>query len=104
VRIKIISMPAGQAPKWVRREWVGLELPVHEKPVDGDYHGVLGGEPEKENIGGFHVEAYVAVAILNAKSPDAANWWRKNCPYLFGYNQHLVFGRQYCEVVKTLPL
>ena len=29
-KIRIVNLPPGQAPKWVRKEWLGLELPVDE--------------------------------------------------------------------------
>ena len=28
--MRIMAVPPGQAPKWVREEWVGLELPIAE--------------------------------------------------------------------------
>jgi len=27
-RIRVIAVPAGEAPPWVREKWVGLELPL----------------------------------------------------------------------------
>ena len=32
--IKIVSVPSGEAPEWVRKEWVGLELPLAGVPLD----------------------------------------------------------------------
>ena len=50
--IVIVGTPPGEAPLWVREEWVGLALPVKEIPPEeeGEYVavGVLGGPPENQ--------------------------------------------------------
>lgn len=98
-KIKIIKTPAGQAPDWVRDAWVGLEMPIREdgQVVMGRLRGVLGGPPDKENVGGFHVDTGMAVKILEEKNPKAADWWRKN---LSPFSISLVFGKRYCVLLK----
>ncbi|MBT6690706.1 hypothetical protein HOB10_00015 [Candidatus Parcubacteria bacterium] len=96
--IKIISMPAGQAPEWVRQEWVGLELPIMEATAPpGEQIGALGGTPSSQNLNGYSVDTERAMAILSDKSPDAAQWWRDNVPLRM--MTALVFGKQFCEPV-----
>lgn len=78
-KIKIIKVPPGQAPLWVRQEWVGMELPVAENlPKDTVEMGVLGGKPE--NAGGYPVETTVAIRELKKKSSAAAKWWEAHVP------------------------
>ena len=75
-RIRIISIPDGEAPESVRREWVGLELP-HLGQASGMIHGIL----SKRSHG---VQSYwgvpqdEAIRILEQRSPDAARWFREH--------------------------
>ncbi|MDP3764839.1 MAG: hypothetical protein Q8Q95_04480 [bacterium] len=107
-QIRITSIPTGEAPEWVRKEWVGLVLPTTinwegtrdtftEEVLEGKYRGSLGGPPDPDNMGGFHVQTRKAIEALFAKSPEAANWWKKNVN--LGGIEHLVFGKKFCEVV-----
>ena len=95
-RIRIIDTPPGQAPEWVRNEWVDLELPVAEdSPEEAIQLGVRLGKPE--NLDGYPVRTLDALNILNRKSPPAANWWRGNIvPETMPW---LVFRRDVCELV-----
>lgn len=50
---------------------------------------------------GYPVNALVAVEILAQKRPDAADWWRSNCPYLFAFGgRQLLFRAECCQVVE----
>ncbi len=94
-QIEIIDIPPGEAPDWVRKEWVGLIMPVAEnKPAKTRSMGVLGGEVE--NPGGYPVETNTAIQILEEKSPKAAQWWRDN-PYLSPMSW-LVFKKRVCKL------
>ncbi len=98
-KIRITSVPAGQAPEWVREQWVGLEIPI--KAIDlnrGVHTGVHGGLAEPENIMGYPVDAMQAVEILAIKSPKAAAWWRENT--LLEHMSALVFGKMFCELLE----
>lgn len=98
-RIRIISTPPGQAPEWVRDEWVGVELPVEENTPSEDVGvlqlGINGGRPE--NLGGYPIRTQDAIEALREKSPEAARWWESNVP--LGLVPRLVFKRDVCEVV-----
>lgn len=98
-RIKIINTPPGQAPEWVRDEWVGVELPVEEDaPGQGEsvQFGIFGGKPE--NLGGYPVRTRDAIDALREKAPKAAQWWENNVT-LLNFSPRLVFRRDVCEVV-----
>lgn len=92
--ITIISPPPGQGPEWVRRQWVGLILPVHEKDVRGVQLGVHGGSPE--NLGGYPVKYQEARLALMKKSPKAARWWDQNLSPTF--EGELVFRKEVCRL------
>lgn len=95
-KIRIVDVPPGDAPEWVRKEWVGLELPVATAaPEDSLQIGVLGGEPQ--NLGGYPVESKIAVEILSKKSPEAAQWWKEN--FSFTLMPWLVFKKEVCKVI-----
>jgi hypothetical protein len=96
-KIKIVGIPPGEAPEWVRKEWVGLELPL-AKRTDSPVvtYGVLSGSPSNE--GGYAVKAYEAFMILEKKSPRAHQWW-KISPY-YGIMDFLVFKKDVCELIS----
>ena len=91
--IRIIGTPPGEAPEEVRREWVGLELPLaagetgaRVVPSAGVLSGprsflaalgrMLRGRFTRRR--GYAVEVAAAVAALEHVHPDAAAWWRSN--------------------------
>src|SRR5262249_52463752 len=95
--IRVVRVPSGEAPLWVREKWVGLESPL----AGGDRgtrevftSGVLSG-PRNQFIAvlwgllgrlriqsGYAVNVQQALAILERAAPDAASWWRENVPRL----------------------
>ena len=85
---------------------VGLVLPTTseegtrdtftEEVIEGEYKGALGGPPDSENMGGFHVQTE-SYGSLSIKSPEAANWWKTNV--VLSTIDHLVFGRKFCELL-----
>ena len=78
MQIKIIATPPGDAPEWVREEWIGLTLPVAENIPNKRtiVSGVLGGPAL--NIGGYPIRTADAIEILRKKSLEAAKWWDEN--------------------------
>jgi len=94
--IKIIATPPGQAPKWVRDGWIGVEIPILKQPTGGIQMGVCGGKAE--NAGGHQVATHEAVEALRKKSPEAADWWKKN--FSLASISSLVFSKDVCQVVE----
>ena len=94
-RIKIIATPHGQAPEWVRKGWVGVEIPLPEQTSGGVQMGARGGKAE--NVGGYQVDTDAAIAALKEKAPEAAQWWKDNVP--LQAILHLVFSKVVCELV-----
>ena len=110
--IRIIAAPPGEAPLWVRQQWVGLDLPVARYSAGGRFLGLgvlsmprswLGQwlsvfRGRAELIAGYTVEALPAFGILGAKSPEAAAWWHQNTPHLIAPKRYLLFHEEVCRI------
>jgi hypothetical protein len=112
-KIRIIAVPPGEAPLWVREQWVGLELPIFGGPDPRTLtgYGVLSGPPplsledfeagrrgRLEVTTGYCVKAAVAIDVLEAVNAEAAAWWkgvleRPSAPPI------LMFDKACCEPV-----
>ena len=114
--IEIIAVPNGEAPDWVRREWVGVRLPVlFDGPHDWAVQGVVSGprmwlmqvlhnwlkRPVMQH--GYMVSSPLAIDLLAERSPEAAAWWRDVVPHLAHANSTLIFESRVCRVVPAPP-
>jgi hypothetical protein len=111
--VRIIGVPPGEAPLWVREKWVGLELLLTRYPAPRDYFtfGVLSQPAEclaqlwavargrARRVAGFAVEGARAIEVLERSSPEAAAWWREHAPRYLAPKHYLVFHENVCEVV-----
>ena len=93
--IRIIATPPGQAPEWVRNEWIGVEIPLTEQLSGGLQFGVLGGQAE--NVNGYQVNGSDAFRALEKKSNAAAMWWLNEAPWALA--NKLVFAKDVCVVI-----
>jgi hypothetical protein len=115
-RVRIVAVPPGEAPLWVREKWVGLELPLAQPsapPLTKRAAGVLSGSGTRSIVAafvrcftvglnrerGFAVEVSVANQILERTSPEAAAWLPTNAPHLFRSGRCFLFPEEVCEVV-----
>jgi hypothetical protein len=113
--IRIVSVPSGEAPLWVREKWVGLELPLAygDSGARGAItSGVMSGPPNRliglwwalrgrlERKSGYAVDADEAFRILEGTAPEAAAWWRQNVPRLQHGKRKFLFAQAVCEVVS----
>lgn len=79
MKIRIVRVPEGEAPEWVREAWVGLTIPaismprqIHDIGRAGAVSGDLEGDwshphwvtPQEEPL-----------EILRQHNPGAAQWW-----------------------------
>jgi len=106
-RIRIIAVPPGQAPAEVRKEWVGAVIPLlPEQDLAGIEMGVLGGEPDPQNVGGYRVDTDEAICSITERNTPgakrAAAWWidwRENT-----WNGRtccaLIFSKDVCELIE----
>lgn len=97
-KIRIIAVPPGQAPEWVRQAWVGLEIPLEKHtPSIGITLGARGGKPHPENQDGYIVRLQDALDALKKKNLDAAQWWETNPVAIIG--GRLMFARRVCQLI-----
>ena len=78
-RIKIVKVPAGEAPIEVRKAWVGLILPCDPYlgyPDNASERGVLTNKKRDRNRCGFSVPQDQAIEILEKEHSEAAAWWK----------------------------
>jgi len=111
----IVSLPAGEAPLWVRERWVGLELPLAQTSLTPRRvrvgSGVLTGprsflsallafvSGRLATQCGFIVPVLPALEALRVGAPDAADWWQANCPHLCKPRRYFLFQASECRVV-----
>ena len=123
--IRIVGVPPGPAPQWVREEWVGLVLPLPEGPMGRrrllnmsavlpPSRGFLSSLFESSlypwlihlyawltqslmKVDGYAVEALRAVEILSVDSPEAAAWWHQHAPSLMKPGRLFVFHAEVCD-------
>lgn len=115
--LHITSVPPGEAPFWVREQWVGLSLPLAQRkanPVTLLTSGVLSGPrsiPSRlvalftgklKLRSGFLVETQPAVAILASRSPEAAAWWQGNASHQLKPKRYFVFPPEVGNVSEAI--
>jgi hypothetical protein len=111
--IRIIVVPAGEAPLEIREAWVGVvlsydplftSLAMMDSSVGVRSDGVLSREMVRENDpneGGYAVHSQDAIAALRSRGrTEAAEWWDQ----LALSDCVLVFGQQFCEEVSDADL
>lgn len=112
-KIRVVCLPVGEAPLWVREAWIGLELPLvrHTRPKSylgfgvlsspisyvGQLWGLLRGQGIR--IAGYPVYASEAVDLLAATNPEAANWWHSSVPHLLKPGRKFLFDSESCMTV-----
>jgi len=112
--IRVVRVPPGEAPLWVREKWVGLELPL-ARGESGPRHmltsGVVSGPRNRfaalwrrllgrlPDKAGYAVYVIDALAVLEQTAPDAVEWWRTNSPHLVNRKRKFLFQQAACEMV-----
>jgi hypothetical protein len=112
-RIRIASVPPGDAPLWVRQKWVGVELMTALGSRPGIFPSASVLAPasffasvwrqitgQSRKVGGYPVQVTAAIDALAISSPEAAMWWRENTPQLLSPHRMFVFDANACEVVN----
>jgi hypothetical protein len=114
--VRIESIPEGEAPLWVREQWVGLVLPLaqhRQAPLQFLTSGVLTGPKSLTSWlfalftgkfvrqAGYKVQAKAAVEILATRSPEAAAWWRENAAHTLQAGRYFVFRQGVVRVTNS---
>jgi hypothetical protein len=92
-KIRITSTPPGFAPEEIRKQWIGIEIPIMgiEDPKTA---GNL--RTGTENLGGYEVSPKEAVeALKKAGKHEAVKFWT---PYISA--PKFVFKKEVCEVIE----
>ena len=112
MHIRIKSIPPGEAPEHIRQAWVGLVIPVPPRVTERRNFlgfGVLSGPKNRlgallalllgraKRKAGYLVSSKMALDLLAARSPEAADWWRQNAPRFFEPDQGFIFSIDSCE-------
>lgn len=94
--IRIVSVPKGNAPLAIRKQWLGLKLPL---AANSDAKLFQNGVKRRHRQNdGYVVNATQALSVLYQSSPKGWNWWRRNLPP--APNNQLVFAKNDCELFK----
>ena len=112
MEIRIINIPPGEAPEHVRAAWIGVVLPLAAPGARSiETVGVLSRPKTRlglvsarlfgrtTHLSGYVVEAHRAVEILATRAPDAATWWRENCPFSIQPGELFVFPAEVCQEI-----
>lgn len=99
-RVRIAAVPPGEAPEYIRRAWIGLELPVANGSSERG-QGVVGVLSNRSAAcgDGYAVDGAEAVELLAAHAPNAAVWWCTNAPHVLVGGYQLVFPAEVCEAI-----
>jgi hypothetical protein len=90
-KIKIIAVPAGFAPEHIRKEWVGIEIPLAEDPIPEDKVVMKIGNQNKD---GYQVKGTDAVkALQDAEKFEAAEFWGSFS------SGNFTFKKNVCELI-----
>jgi hypothetical protein len=116
--IRVVAVPPGEAPLWVREKWVGLAMPLaggDRGPRVSYTSGVLSG-PRNQLVAllwallgrlrrnfGYAVDVQEALGILERTAPEAAQWWRANVPRLQRAGRKFMFQPAACEMLGAAP-
>lgn len=99
--VRIIKIPVGDAPKWVRHEWVGLVLPDLGPAESGGSWGILTGRFVQHD-GGCRVPMRIAIDRLAGKCPEAAQWFVDHLGTSRIRGGIFIFRSDECEAVPEL--
>jgi hypothetical protein len=102
--VRIKALPPGEAPEFVRRAWIGLELPLildQTRPEQMAVQGALSHEPVAAPPG-YAVDGKIAIAALESANAEVAAWWRENAAHVLVPGYQLVFPAEVCERLDDL--
>jgi len=98
---RIISTPRGHAPEEVRKEWVGVVLPLKDSFNPGEGAHERNFSLERQETRSFvTVPVRTALEELSKKSRVAAQWFQKNLPD-FWFDRDFSFGVDEVEILES---
>ncbi len=102
-RIRIKTVPSGDAPLEIRQAWVGLVLPCYAMAgYDPGRARTLKGLELKLNPYGYHCPQDLALQVLDKRAPGAAAWWRsEGFPHS---NKNFCFTLAEAEIISGVQM
>jgi len=103
-KIRIVSIPKGEAPEWVREAWIGLEIPIVKEEPEGAWSiGPITRRPYTH--GGYWVQRNLALKFLLKKNLEAFQWWldlieKQEGTILSSSERLFLFDTGCCEVIE----
>ena len=98
---RIVSIPRGQAPEDIRKEWIGVVL-----PLKGSFNPDEGARERTFSLERQQARSFVTVPVKTAleelakKSQTAAQWFYKNLPE-FWFNRDFSFGADEVQIPES---
>lgn len=100
-KIRIVKVPAGEAPLEIREKWVGVEMScVFSEKNTNTARGVLTGV-EMPQYDAYVVLQSEAIEALREKHPDAAKYWN-SVGFPQGETDFFSFQQKEAEVVEPV--
>lgn len=99
-QVRVIKVPQGEVPEWVRRAWVGLILPDEGPAERGISFGLQTGRPCSHKAS-YTVPMKEALKILAQNDLSAAQWFIDFLRPSHITNGHFIFGGDECEPVSS---
>lgn len=97
---RVTSIPRGQAPENVRKEWIGVVLPLKDHFTPGGRVHERNFKLERQAERAFvTVPVRAALAELAKKNPQAAQWFYYNLAD-FWFDQDFSFGANEVEIME----
>jgi hypothetical protein len=95
---RIIRIPNGEAPRWVRSAWVGLVLPRTSAQAASDITGIFTKQVEDGSRyqSEYRTTFLTAITVLNEFNPAAAQWWQNEIAAKALNNEFLLFDDLSC--------
>jgi hypothetical protein len=117
MKVRIVEVPPGEAPEWIRKQWVGIVLPLADgeegarsvrtwnvltrpKTLPACLWRLLTGKYNRTY--GFVVDVARALAILRDQAPEAARWWHTHTASEQPVRK-FVFPAEVCQDLDRAP-
>ena len=111
MNVRVVRMPLGDAPEWVREAWVGLSLPITGVGPRRWRAITAAGGPatimdyvrarltgRTTVIVGYEVNGKIAIERLGGLNAAAAAWWLEQSPAWAAGTVSFLFDTNSCEV------
>jgi hypothetical protein len=95
-KVRIIATPAGFAPRHIREQWVGVEIPLIDQEEADALQDSLSWNSDGQYGGSIVRTCDAITALRDAGKEDAARFWEMAQAQL---GTELRFGTEYCELV-----